>query len=132
MVRLAFVSLGILSTALGIAGIFVPGLPTTVFLLIAAWLFARSSPRLYRKLLQHKYLGPFITDYRKHKSMPRKAKIIALTSMWSMVGISVVFAIQTLWIRVLLLLLAAIGSVVILHIPTRTVAVPTKDAESAC
>ena len=62
-----FVFLGSLSLALGIIGIVVPGLPTTSFVLLAAYLYARSSEKLYSKLLNHKFLGGYIRDFQKFK-----------------------------------------------------------------
>ena len=58
-----------------------PLLPTTVFVLLAASCFAKSSPRLYQKLLDNKCFGPIIRDWNEHRSIPLKAKRIALTSM---------------------------------------------------
>ncbi|HVY90179.1 MAG TPA: YbaN family protein [Hyphomonadaceae bacterium] len=72
---------GLLSVGLGVIGIFVPGMPTTVFLIIAAGCFAKSSPRLEAWLLNHPRLGPSVRAWRTHKAIPRRAKIIAIVSM---------------------------------------------------
>lgn len=74
--------LGALTLVCGIAGIFLPLLPTTPFLLLSAALFFRSSPRAYRWLLGHRYLGPYIRNFREKRSMPLRAKILALALLW--------------------------------------------------
>jgi uncharacterized membrane protein YbaN (DUF454 family) len=81
--------LGILNVALGTIGIFVPGLPTTVFLLIASYLFAKSSPTLERRLLTHPRLGAYLRA-AQGRSMPLRAKIVSLIGMWGGIGTSVV------------------------------------------
>lgn len=73
---LAYASLG-----LGIIGIFVPGLPTTVFILVAAYAAARGSARLHRRLLTHPRFGPMIHDWQAHGAVSRRAKWMALGTM---------------------------------------------------
>ena len=70
--------LGSFFLGLGIVGVFVPLLPTTPFLLLAAALYVRSSPRLYAWLLNQKHLGPYIRNFRENKSIPLHAKVISL------------------------------------------------------
>jgi uncharacterized membrane protein YbaN (DUF454 family) len=74
-------TLGIVSLGLGVVGAFVPLLPTTVFLLIAAWAFARSSERWHRYLLDHPKFGPVIRAWRAHRALPRRAKRAALLAL---------------------------------------------------
>lgn len=78
--RRLFLSLGCLSVALGLVGIVVPGLPTTVFLLAASWLFARSSPRFHRRLLDSP-LGGYLRRAREG-GMPVRAIAVSLLGMW--------------------------------------------------
>ncbi len=73
---LAYASLGI-----GIVGIFVPGLPTTVFVLVAAYAAARGSDRLHHYLLQHPHFGPMIRDWQAHGAVSRRAKVAATLTM---------------------------------------------------
>jgi uncharacterized protein len=87
--RVVLASLGVLCIALGIIGVFVPGLPTTEFLLAASYLFARSSPRLSARLESHRWVGPSLRRFRETQGMPRAAKALALTSMWTGLAISV-------------------------------------------
>lgn len=67
----------------GVIGIFVPLLPTTPFLLLAAALYMRSSPRLYAWLLANRYLGTYIRNYRERKALPRRVKVFTLALMWT-------------------------------------------------
>lgn len=79
--RLALLLLAVCSLALGIIGIFVPGLPTTVFILIAAWAAARSSPRLSAWLQSHRQFGPLLRDWRDGGKVSRRAKCAAALMM---------------------------------------------------
>ena len=70
-----------LCVALGVIGIFVPGLPTTVFILMAAWAASRSSPRFHNWLESHRIFGPMLRDWRKHGAVSRRAKLTATVMM---------------------------------------------------
>ena len=74
--------LGLLSLSLGILGIFLPVLPTTPLLLLAAALFLRSHKGLYDWLMNHPKLGPYIQNFMIHKSIPLKVKIISVSLVW--------------------------------------------------
>ena len=76
-IRILWITLGSIFVAIGTIGIFVPGLPTTVFMLLAAACYVRSSERLYNWLIRNKTFGKYIKDYREGKGMPIKAKIFA-------------------------------------------------------
>ena len=85
--------LGWLMVALGFVGIFVPGLPTVPFLLVALWAFSKSSERFHDWLYNHKRLGPPLRDWREHGVIPVRAKILAIATMvvsflWITVGIA--------------------------------------------
>ena len=77
--------LGLVSTGLGLVGAILPLVPTTPFLLVAAYAFARSSPRLHDWLLHHSQLGPLIINWRQHRAISRRVKIASLVLMGSMV-----------------------------------------------
>lgn len=87
LVRWLFLSSGMLCVGMGVIGIFLPVWPSTVFFLGASCFFARSSPRLQRKLLEHPRIGPLLVMVHL-RTMPRRAKIISLTMMWSAILIS--------------------------------------------
>ncbi|WP_337183570.1 YbaN family protein [Shinella sp.] len=70
---------GLLMTALGIVGVFLPLLPTTPFLLVALWCFSRSSPRLERWLLEHPVLGPPLINWRREGAISARAKFVAVS-----------------------------------------------------
>jgi uncharacterized protein len=86
--RIVFATLGVTAAALGIVGVFVPGLPSTEFVLAASYLFARSSPRLDAWLERNRWLGPTLRRFRETRGMPRRAKAVSLASMWTGIGIS--------------------------------------------
>lgn len=82
------IGLGWLSVGLGIAGIPLPVLPTTPFLLLAAWCFAQSSPRFHRWLIEHPKLGPIVNPWREGKGIPARVKRRILIAMWLSMGLS--------------------------------------------
>lgn len=104
---------GLFSVFMGVVGIFVPLLPTTPFLLLAAYLFAKSSPKLYNKLLSNKYLGEYITNYREKKGIKRSHKIFVISLLWISFSYSAFFAVEALWLRILLL---SIASAITIHL----------------
>lgn len=83
---------GFLSLALGIIGIFLPLLPTTPFLLLSAFLFARSSERLHHWLLGHKVLGEYIRDFLQEKTIPLRIKIYSISALWAAIICSIALA----------------------------------------
>lgn len=118
IIRYTYISLGILSCALGVIGIFVPLLPTTPFLLLSAALLFRSSPRLYNRLLNHPQLGPYIRNFREHKAIPLRVKIISVSLVWITILHAVIFLLDHWVLESLLLLLAAGITAYILHFKT--------------
>jgi len=79
--NLVLLGLGWVCVALGVVGIALPVLPTTPFLLVAAWAFARSSPRFRDWLLGHRTLGPYVNDWNEHGAIPTRAKVLAIAVM---------------------------------------------------
>ncbi|MDW7657357.1 MAG: YbaN family protein [Bacillota bacterium] len=100
-VRLLIALAGSVALALGIIGIFVPVLPTTPFLLLAAACYLRSSRRLYAWLLNHRLFGRTIRNYLRHKSVDRRTKILALFLLWLSLTVSAILVPSTL-VRILL------------------------------
>src|SRR5687768_8643041 len=108
-------ALGLLSVVLAIAGVFVPGLPTTVFVIAASYLFSRSSPTLAAWLERNRWLGPSLRRFRETRGMPAKSKAAALASMWAGVGASVyALAGVSITAQAVALSLALAGTVTIL------------------
>lgn len=114
-----FIVLGFIFLGLGILGIFLPLLPTTPFLLLAAWLFAKSSERLYRRLLNDKYVGNYIKDFKEYRSIPLKTKIFAISLIWLTMGYSIIFAIKIIWVKIVLLIVAIGVTIHILSFKTK-------------
>ncbi len=124
--RYILIAAGFLSVGTGIVGIFVPLLPTTPFLLLAAACFARSSERFHSWLLQHRFLGSYIRNYREQRGMTRNAKILVLVFLWGVMIHNFIMLPQW-WIRVGFALLGTAVTIHILHLRT----VPSrKDTES--
>ena len=104
--RALFAIAGVLALLAGIIGIFLPVLPTTPFVLLAAACFARSSPRIYGWLLRHRLFGPMIDTWQRERAVPRRVKWIALASMACSIGLSLLLMQGQPWLQ---LLLAVIG-----------------------
>jgi uncharacterized membrane protein YbaN (DUF454 family) len=92
MRRTLWIAGGIASLALGAAGVVLPLLPTTPFVLLAAFCFARSSPRLHRWLLHNRRFGPLITAWRDERAIPARAKRMAYLAMAAVFLLSVLFS----------------------------------------
>lgn len=86
--RWAFAGIGLASAGLGWIGVFVPGLPTTIFLIIASYCFTRSCPWLEDRLLRIPLFAPYMKVLDEGRGMSKAAVVSALTSMWSCVGVS--------------------------------------------
>lgn len=104
---------GTLCVVLGVVGIFLPILPTTPFLLLAAACYARSSDRFLHWLLNNRYFGDYIRNYRAGRGMPHSTKILTISALWLTLGMSAAFATTALWLR---LLLAVVGIGVTAHL----------------
>lgn len=109
---------GILSFLLGMLGIVLPLLPTTPFLLLAVWCYARSSEKLYYWLIYHRVFGEYIRNYREKKGIPLNIKVWVLSLLWVTISFSAFFAVDLLLVRILLFLIAAGVTIHILKIPT--------------
>ena len=116
--RIALIILGSVFTALGTVGIFIPILPTTPFLLLAAFCYGKSSDRFYKKLLNHRVLGAYIRSYLDGKGVPLHSKIYALILLWLSIGSSALFLVDSLIIKILLLLIAIGVTIHILSLKT--------------
>jgi hypothetical protein len=106
LIRFLLIIMGSFFVALGIAGIILPVLPATPFLLLAAALYARSSAKFYHWLMHNRWFGDYIRNYRAGHGIPVRAKIIAISMLWLSIGSSVIFAIENIYIRILLIVIA--------------------------
>ena len=113
LIRLLWIVLGSTFVGIGTIGIFVPGLPTTVFMILAAACYIRSSEKLYNWLIQNKTFGKYIKDFREGKGMPKRAKVIAQTTMTIFIGLAVIpispISVPNNTIRVVVLIAGLIG-----------------------
>jgi len=108
---------GTLCVALGVLGIFLPLLPTTVFLLMAAACYARSSERFYQRLITHRWLGGYIRNHREGRGMRRRDKIGTLVLLWVGIGATIVWTAEATWLRLLLLAVAVGVTVHVVRLP---------------
>jgi uncharacterized membrane protein YbaN (DUF454 family) len=116
--RILLVIAGTFFVGLGIVGIFVPVLPTTPFLLLAAACYARSSQKFYGWLLNNKLFGSYIRNYLERKGISLRAKVVTLTLLWITIGSSVAFVVETLVLKLILVIIAIGVSIHILSVRT--------------
>ncbi|TBU96028.1 YbaN family protein [Stutzerimonas kirkiae] len=121
LLRYLLLALGWLSVALGVLGIFLPVLPTTPFLLLAAACFVRSSRRFYEWLVGHPRLGPWFRDYLEGNGIPLKGKCYAIGLMWLSIGVSC-WIVPLPWARLAMLTSAVLVSLYILRQKTVAIA----------
>ena len=116
--RYFYIIFGSLCVLLGVIGIIVPILPTTPFLLLAAFLYAKSSKRFLNWLLTNRLFGRYIDNYRSGRGIPLLHKILTITSLWLTIGVSALFFVQSWWVRGLLLVIALGVSIHLLRVKT--------------
>ena len=105
-IRRLLIIAGTISAGLGIIGIFVPILPTTPFLLLAAACYMRSSKRFYRWLLSNRLSGAYIRNYIEGRGMSLKTKMATILLLWITIGITATFGVQNIAIRIALVIIA--------------------------
>jgi uncharacterized membrane protein YbaN (DUF454 family) len=102
----AYIIGGTIFVVLGVVGMFVPLMPSTVFLLLAAACYARGSKRFYDWLMNHPTLGASIRHYRDGQGLPLRQKLVTLLLMWATIGASGYFFVHRDWIKCLLFVIA--------------------------
>lgn len=117
MKKLVLNIIGVLAVVLGIVGIFLPLLPTTPFLLLAAACFARSSERMHGWLLNHGMFGSYLRAYEEGKGIPARAKVVALVMMWSSLAYAM-WRFDRLWLQAALLAVGTGVTLYLLRLPT--------------
>ena len=115
--RVVYITLGLFFVALGIVGVVLPLLPTTPFLLLASYFFARSSRKLNNWLLRSRIFGPMIRDWQRYRGVRLKVKIVALTMLPIVVFTSAYFGNLPWYLVVMLIALACIGAIVVIRLP---------------
>jgi len=119
VVRGVLLGCGVLCVALGAAGLVLPVLPTTPFMLLAAFCFARASPALHRRLVQSRLFGPTIVEWERHRTIPWRTKLTAIALMSATLAVSIVFFVQPTALRIALALLGVVLAVWLYRIPSR-------------
>jgi uncharacterized protein len=122
LLRYLWLSLGLIATGLGFLGYILPGLPGTVFILVAVYFFARSSPRFYNWLLNNRIFGGFIRDWRAGKGLSLKAKLTAIT----VIAVTITLSVMLIENQILKIIVVFCGIGVSLYLWTR----PTKVTKS--
>lgn len=123
--KILLITCGTISVALGVLGLFLPLLPTTPFLLLAAACYARSSEKLYDWLLGNRWFGEYIRNYRERKGIPLKRTAVAIALLWLTIGYTAIVAVSLLWVRIILL---AIACGVTFHLVSITATVRSRRA----
>jgi uncharacterized membrane protein YbaN (DUF454 family) len=112
---------GVLLVAIGIIGIFLPVLPTTIFLILASACFVKGSPRANEWLRNHKILGIYLKNYQDKSGLTIKAKVFNIALLWIMILSSAYFFTEELFIRLLLLAIAIGVTIHLLMVKTKKV-----------
>jgi len=118
LVKLLLIIAGSFFLIIGIIGIFFPVLPTTPFLVLAAACYAKSSERFYKWLINNKWFGSYIKNYREKKGISLKHKLYTISLLWVTILLSAFIIIKNLWIRVSLIIIAVLVTTHILTIKT--------------
>jgi len=117
--RVILVLLGTLFVVIGIIGIFLPILPTTPFMLLAAGCYAKSSTRFYNWIMNNKIFGPIIREWREYRAIPRKAKWIAMSLLVLTFGTSIIFFVPIFYVQILLTFMCVGMLIFMWRIPVR-------------
>jgi len=116
--RIFFIILGWFSLITGIIGIFLPLLPTTPLVLLAAWCFSKSSERFHTWLIEHKYFGPILRDWQSSDGIPKRTRNRAILFMWLGMTISIII-VGRFWATLCLIIIGLAVSIYLLRMPTR-------------
>lgn len=119
IVRVVLFTVGSIALLLGIIGIFLPGLPTTPFVLVAAACYARASETFYRRLIVNPTVGPLIIEWRRHHSIPYRIKVVAITTMSLTICVSIWTLSAMPWLQAMLAFIGASTAIVLWRIPSR-------------
>jgi hypothetical protein len=117
--RIVWLSIGMVLTGVGMVGIIVPGLPTTIFMILAAGCFFRSSTKMYHWVVSHPLFGDQVLRFREGAGMPKKAKYLSIVTMWAFIMFAVFIGLQNsaAWIKYFIVLSGAMGTLYIISQP---------------
>lgn len=118
-VKYLYLISGFLLVIIGVIGIFLPVLPTTIFLILASACFIRSSPQANEWLRNHKILGMYIKNYQDKSGLTIKAKIFNITFLWIIISASAIFFMELWYIRLILFLIAVGVTIHLLKVKTK-------------
>ena len=118
MKKILLLSLGWLCVGLAFLGIFLPGMPTTIFLIIALWAFAKSSKKFHAWLLNHKRFGPLLRNWEIHKVVPKKAKI-TMVVLQTLVVIMVHYTFDNIFVTIGLIIILILVAWYVLSLPSK-------------
>ena len=117
--RISLVTIGVVAVGLAALGVAVPGLPTTIFLIVAVWCFARSVPALERVLIRNRLFAPFLGFVDRRRRIPASTKAVAIGVMWGSVAVAVALGLAAestpAWVPGLVAIAAVVGTVAILR-----------------
>ncbi|MEJ2243166.1 MAG: YbaN family protein [Candidatus Bathyarchaeota archaeon] len=118
LVRSLFFIAGTITLALGAVGVVLPVLPTTPFLLISLACYVRSSERMSHWLLNNKYFGSYLRNYKEGKGVPMKTKLFAITVLWITIAFSAFVLVPIFAVQIILLVVATAVTVHLVRLPT--------------
>lgn len=116
--RVLLIIAGWVAVILAVIGIVLPLLPTTPFLLLAAFCFSKSSQRFHDWLLNHPWFGDYIRNFQSGRGMTMKAKVSTIFLIWLSIGASVIFFVPIVWVKAMLLIIACCVSGYLISRPT--------------
>ena len=106
LLRFILLVSGTILVGVGILGIFLPLLPTTIFFILAAYCYARSSEKFYHWLHHNRFFGKYLKNYRQGNGMTRNSKIFSISLLWLTILYSAFFAVSKIFVKVILLMIA--------------------------
>jgi len=120
IIKALYFAAGLFFVLLGLVGIVIPGLPTTIFMILAAACFFRSSTKMYDWVINHPLFGESVLRFRSGKGIPIKAKYTSIVMMWFFISTSIFFFLHShaLWIKAIITISGFIGTIFILRQPT--------------
>lgn len=118
MIRYILMTSGFISIGMAFIGIIFPVWPTTPFLLLAAYLFGKSSPRMHDYLMHNKYFGQILRDFYEQRGIRLKTKIFALTLMWAVLIAAIVLFMPFDWAKVSVVIIGIMVSIYLISLKT--------------